>query len=207
MIRNIVFDMGQVLLYWDPDRMTGRLGLPAEDAARLSAAVFRCPEWTWLDEGTISQDEALAVMRLRLPERLHGYAEELVRGWWKAPLFPVPGMEALLEELKGLGYRLYLLSNASSDLHQYFSRIPGSRYLDGKIVSADWKLLKPRREIYEVLFREYGLKPEESFFIDDLSFNIDGARNAGMDGAVFDGDAGHLRRTLRGAGIPVSGGA
>lgn len=204
MIRNIVFDMGQVLLYWDPDRMTGRLGLPAEDAARLADAVFRCPEWTWLDEGTISRDEALAVMRLRLPERLHPYAEELVRGWWKAPLFPVPGMEALIGELKDLGYHIYLLSNASSDLHQYFHRIPGSQYFDGKIVSADWKLLKPRRELYEVLFREYGLKPEECFFIDDLSFNIDGARNAGMDGTVFDGDPAHLRQVLRDAGVPVS---
>lgn len=204
MIRNIVFDMGQVLLYWDPDRMTGRLGLPEEDAARLAEAVFRCPEWTWLDEGTVSRDEALAVMRLRLPERLHPYAEELVRGWWKAPLFPVPGMQALIGELKDLGYRIYLLSNASSDLHQYFHRIPGSQYFDGKIVSADWKLLKPRRELYEVLFREYGLRPEECFFIDDLSFNIDGARNAGMDGTVFDGDPVHLRRALRDAGIPVS---
>ena len=203
MIRNIVFDMGQVLIEWNPDLLIRRLDAPEEDVPLLRKAVFGSVEWVQLDRGTISQGDALAAMCRELPERLHAAAGELVRGWWRRPLVPVPGMEELLEELKGRGYGIYLLSNASSQLHDYFHRIPGSRCFDGLVVSADWKLLKPQHEIYETLFREYALKPEECFFIDDLSLNIEGARYTGMDGTVFDGDMGRLRRALRAAGVPV----
>lgn len=203
MIRNIVFDMGYVLIQWRPDVLTARLNLPESDALLLQKVVFHSVEWVQLDRGSISPEQALAVMCRSLPERLHAPAGELVRHWWKGPLLPIPDMEPLIAELSGLGYRIYLLSNASSDLHEYFHRIPGSQYFSGMIVSADWKLLKPQHEIYETLFREYSLKPEECFFIDDLTINIEGARCVGMDGAVFDGDISHLRQSLNAAGIPV----
>ena len=88
----------------------------------------------------------------------------------------------------------------------YFDRIPGSECFDGRIVSADWKLLKPQPEIYETLLREFRLKPEECFFIDDLSVNVEGARRAGLDGAVFFGDIPRLRRELIAAGVPCAPG-
>lgn len=203
MIRHIVFDMGQVLIQWRPELLAARLELPEGDIPPLWRVVFDSVEWIQLDRGVISKEAALEIMCRELPERLHAAAESLVRGWWKGPLLPVPGMEELIAELKGLGYGIYLLSNASSDLHGYFHRIPGSQYFDGKIVSADWKLLKPQHEIYETLFREYRLRPEECFFIDDLTANIEGARNAGMSGAVFDGDLSRLRGRLNAAGVSV----
>lgn len=203
MIRHIVFDMGEVLIRWRPELLAAQLEIPEEDVQPLCRAVFSSVEWVQLDRGTISKEDALAAMCAGLPERLRAGAEGLVRDWWKRPLIPVPGMEELIEELKGLGYGIYLLSNASSELHEYFHRIPGSQYFDGKIVSADWKLLKPQHEIFETLFREYNLRPEECFFIDDLPANIEGARYAGMDGAVFDGGLSHLRRRLIAAGVPV----
>ena len=116
------------------------------------------------------------------------------------------GMAELIRELKGLGYGIYLLSNAKADLPLYFDRIPGSECFDGRIVSADWKLLKPQPEIYETLLREFRLKPEECFFIDDLSVNVEGARRAGLDGAVFFGDIPRLRRELIAAGVPCAPG-
>lgn len=204
MIHHIVFDMGQVLIQWRPELLALQLEIPEEDIPPLCGAVFGSVEWVQLDRGTVSKEDALKAMCRELPERLHAAAESLVRDWWKRPLLPVSGMEELIAELKGLGYGIYLLSNASSDLHKYFHRIPGSRYFDGKVVSADWKLLKPQHEIYETLFREYGLKPEECFFIDDLPSNLEGARYAGMDGAVFDGDLSRLRRSLNAAGVPVT---
>ncbi|MEY8386067.1 HAD family phosphatase [Oscillospiraceae bacterium 38-13] len=204
MIHNIIFDMGQVLIRWQPDLLAAGTGVPAEDVPLLQKAVFGSVQWIQLDRGVISQEDALSAMCRELPERLHAPAGELVRSWWKQPLRPVPGMEALIAELKGLGYGIYLLSNASVALPEYFSRIPGSQYFDGKIVSADWKLLKPQHEIYETLFREYRLKPEECFFIDDLNINIEGAWYTGMAGAVFDGDLSRLRQALRASGVPVS---
>lgn len=111
-------------------------------------------------------------------------------------------MAEIVRELKSLGYGIYLLSNASVDLPRYFGRIPGSEYFDGRIVSADWKLLKPQPELYQILLREYGLKAEECFFVDDLFINVEAAVLVGMSGTVFRG-AEALRRSLREAGVPI----
>jgi len=203
MIRNIVFDMGQVLIYFSPKEYIDRLSVPEEDRPLLLREVFYNIEWTQLDRGSVTEEEAAAAMCARLPERLHGYVRSLVFDWWKGPLMPVPGMEALLAELKELNYRLYLLSNAGVCLRKYFPRIPGSQYFDGRIVSSDYLQLKPEREIFQTLFREYSLKPEECFFVDDLFINIEAARFAGMSGAIFRDDVGLLRKDLNQAGIPV----
>ena len=103
---------------------------------------------------------------------------------------------------KALGYGIYLLSNANVDLPKYFDRIPGSECFDGRIVSAEWKLLKPQPELYRVLLREYGLNAEECFFVDDLAVNVEAAVQTGMSGTVFQG-ADSLRRALAQAGVPV----
>ena len=203
MIRNIVFDMGHVLVYFSPKTFIERLGVSEEDGRRLLREVFKDRELVQLDRGTLSEEDAVRAICGRLPGRLHEAVRELVCGWWKRPLLPVEGMAELLGELKGLGYGIYLLSNANRQLPQYFERIPGAGYFDGRIVSADWLLLKPQREIYEKLYEVYDLKPEECFFIDDQPANIEGAWCTGMDGAVFDGDMARLRRQLRSAGVPV----
>lgn len=203
MIRNIVFDMGEVLIHFYPDMFLRRMGVPEEDWPLLTQEMFRSVEWTQTDRGTLDEAGAVEAFCAKLPQRLHGYVRTMVCDWWKEPLVPVEGMAALVEELKGLGYGIYLLSNASSRLHEYFPHIPGSEYFDGKIVSADWKQIKPEREIFQTLYREYGLKPEECFFIDDLPQNVEGAKFSGMGGVVFRGDMPRLRRELIAAGIPV----
>lgn len=204
MIRNIVFDMGNVLIYWRPELFVERYGVAEEDRPLLLQEVFNSVEWIQLDRGIIPFEEGIAAMCRRLPERLHAAARELTLYWWERYLLPVEGMADLVRELKELGYGVYLLSNAKLDLPQYFDRIPGSECFDGRIVSADWKLLKPQPEIYQVLLREYGLKAEECFFVDDLFINVEAAVLVGMSGAVFQGIDG-LRRDLVQAGVPLSG--
>lgn len=203
MIRNVVFDMGNVLIRWLPGLFIEELGLSEADGALLRRELFGSVEWIQMDRGSLSMEEGLAAVCRRLPDGLRGPARELTFHWWRRWLLPVEGMAELVRELKGLGYGIYLLSNAKGDLPEYFGLIPGSECFDGKIVSADWKLLKPQPEIYRVLLREYGLRAEECFFIDDLNINVEGARVAGLDGAVFDGDLPRLRRELNAAGAPV----
>lgn len=202
MIRSIVFDMGNVLIHWRPAFFIEQEGVPAEDRPLLLREVFGSVEWIQLDRGTVSPEEGIASMCRRLPPRLRGPARELTLGWWKRCLLPVEGMAELIRELKGLGYGIYLLSNAKIDLPLYFDRIPGSECFDGRIVSAEWKLLKPQPELYRVLLREYGLKAEECFFVDDLAVNVEAAVQTGMSGTVFQG-ADSLRRALAQAGVPV----
>lgn len=202
MIRNLIFDMGGVLIAWNPYRIAARLGLWENDMQLLRREVFSSVEWVCLDRGTLSEEEALQRFRARIPEQLHGAAERCVY-WWKEELWPVEGMAELIGELDGLGYGIYLLSNATSALHAYFPRIPGSEHFRGMLVSADWKLLKPQREIYEKLFSEFSLNPAESLFIDDSPSNVEGGIRCGMDGLVFYQDTARLRRELRSRGIPV----
>ncbi len=203
MTRNIVFDMGQVLIYWNGDHFMELMDVPVGDREALGRELFRETEWVRLDQGTITEEEVIERVSARLPQRLRPYVERMTSHWWEMPLRPMEGMGELVGELKGMGYGVYLLSNASVRLPEYFDKIPGSQYFDGRIVSAEWKLLKPQREIYETLFREYSLTPEECFFIDDSPANIEAARQAGMPGAVFHGDVALLRRALNAAGIPV----
>lgn len=203
MIRHVVFDMGNVLINWSPDQIIARLGVTGEDAARLRREVFGCSEWPALDRGSMEPEEALRLMERRLPARLHTAARRCVYDWWKDEFCPVEGMDALIREICALGFDVYVLSNAASSLHEYAHRLPAADCWAGLIVSADWKLLKPERAIYEKLFSEYGLRPEECFFIDDNPSNVDGARCAGMPGTVFFGEMARLRRELNEAGIPV----
>lgn len=203
MIRNIVFDMGNVLVYWQPEELIRRLDLSEEDRLLLMREVFGDVDWIQIDRGIATPEEAAGRMCRRLPERLHGAVRGLTSGWWKGPLIPVEGMAELVRELKGLGYGIYLLSNAGLDHPQYFDRIPGSECFDGRVVSAFYKLLKPQPELYQILLREYKLKGEECFFVDDLNINVEAALLVGMSGTVFRG-AKELRRLLRQAGVPVS---
>ena len=200
MIRHIVFDMGQVLVQFSAGLFSERLRLSAEDAELIRREVLTTVEWVRMDRGTISDDDALARMCARLPQRLHDTAAYLVRRW-NDPIVPVPGMADVARDLKAAGYDLYLLSNAATRQHTYWHDIPGSEYFSGTFISADYHLLKPEDAIYQAFFKKFGLKPEECLFIDDSAPNIEASENAGMAGIVFHGDAARLRHQLAERGI------
>ena len=203
MIRNVVFDMGQVLIRWQPAVLTQRLGLSQEDDALLTRELFQNVEWVMLDRGVITPEEVTRRVCARLPERLHGAGARRTESWWEIYLDPVPGMAELVGQLKAAGCGIYLLSNASVALRTYFPRIPGSEYFDGLMVSAEEKLVKPQPEIFRLLCDRFHLKPEECVFVDDSPANVESAILTGMDGLVFYGDAQRLRRELTEKGISL----
>lgn len=200
MIKNIVFDMGGVLIRWDTATMLDQLDLSAEDREILNRELFRTVEWMQQDRGVMTEEQLCRAVLARLPQRLWAPAEKLI-GWYHEFIFPVPGMGELVRELKSNGYHIYLLSNANLALRTYFCRIPGSECFDKLMVSAEEKLLKPAHEIYERLYEKFDLNPAECFFIDDMPANVEGAIRTGMNGAVFHGDISRLRRELNAAGI------
>ncbi len=202
-IKNVIFDMGNVLIYFTPELYIKQQGVSEEEEKLLLREVFRRMEWVQLDHGTITEEEAVESICRRVPSHLRGVVEELVFRWWARPLSPVPGMKELAAELKGLGLRLYLLSNASTQQCKYHDRIPGTEYFDGRIVSAECRLIKPQREIYQLLLDTYGLCAKECLFIDDSPLNVEGACCAGIKGIIFDDDLPRLRRELREAGVMV----
>ena len=202
MIKNILFDMGQVLIRFDQKFFIQRLGIEDADMELLLREVYRSVEWVQMDRGSLREEEAFERIRARLPERLHDAAWKLVI-MWDRPILEIDGMYELVEELKELGYGVYLLSNASVRQHEYWPRIPASKFFDGKLISADVHVIKPQPEIYRLCLEKFNLKAEECFFIDDAPANIEGALQCGIPGAVFHGDAALLRSQLRAAGIPV----
>ena len=202
MIRNIVFDMGNVMIYFNKNLFLDRAGVTGEDRRLLERIVFDSLEWARLDRGSLLEPEAERLMCSRLPERLHGYVREFVYDWDK-PLYPVRGMAPLVRELKEKGYGIYLLSNAASRQHEYWPRIPASRFFDGTLISADVKLVKPQPEIYRLLCETFSLIPDECVFIDDAINNAEGAFLCGMHPIVFHDDVSALRARLRELDVPV----
>ena len=203
MIRNIVFDMGGVLIQFDRDYFIDKLGVASADHALLYNEVFRSLEWARLDRGSITEAEAIANMCERLPQRLHQAAADLVTKW-DQPIVPMEGMTELVEELKQAGYGVYLLSNATLRQREYWPRVSASRFFDGTLISADVKLVKPQPEIYALLCKTFGLTPSECFMIDDVPQNIEGAVEAGMSGFVFNEEVQALREALKKAGVKLA---
>ena len=203
MIRNVIFDMGNVLLRFDRELFLDRLGATGEDRKMLLREVYLSVEWVGLDRGTLTEETAEPRMCARLPERLHRAIHELTSRW-DEPLVPVPGMQELVAELKERGYGLYLLSNASRRQHEYWPRLPASGLFDGTFISADHGVIKPQPEIYKLFLEKFGLTAEECFFVDDSAANIEAGNLCGIPGAVFHGDVERLRGELRTAGVCVA---
>lgn len=195
MIRNIVFDMGQVLIRFDRQHFLQRLELDSEERELLSREVFLSIEWAQLDRGLITEQEATQIICKRVPERLHAAVDRLINSW-DEPITPIEGMKELLQDLYDKRYELYLLSNASSRQHEYWSRIPGSELFRDTLISADVRVVKPQPEIYQMACQKFGIHPEESVFIDDSPANVETACYLGWKGIVFHGDIDELKQKL-----------
>ncbi|MGI5959871.1 MAG: GNAT family N-acetyltransferase [Massiliimalia sp.] len=202
MIKNIIFDMGNVILTYDPMLVLQVYAPEANDIPVLRREIQESKEWQQLDQGTITYEQAQQQILSRLPQRLHSAAVQILERW-QDYMLPLQESLQLVRELKELGYGIYLLSNASVRFHEYEQKVEAFRYFDGKLISADVLLLKPQREIYEKLFETFQLNPEECFFIDDMEANVQGSIAAGMPAYQYDGNMEKLRLALAAQGIPV----
>lgn len=199
MIKNIVFDMGKVLVHYDSGRVCHQFMSDQSQIHKVNTSVFISPEWIYLDMGIISEEQALRQMQIRLEsDQEKEMAALCMAHWHEYCMWPVDGMKELIRDLKEKGYGIYLCSNAAMRLLScYQDVIPGIEYFDGVLFSAEVKCIKPQKEIYQQLFERFSLKPEECFFIDDLEVNIEGARRCGMNGYCFsDGNVEKLVKIL-----------
>lgn len=196
MIKNLILDMGNVLIEFCPDRFIADLGVTDRKIhALLLREIFRSSEWVALDHGDMTEAEALERICTRLPETLWPMAEHLVFHW-NEPLHPIPGMVELVRDCKEAGMGIYLLSNASARHKEYWPYVPGSEYFDGVVVSANLKMVKPNPEIYLYVLNTYRLQPDECLFVDDMLYNVTGAEAVGIPGFHFQNNAADLRRFL-----------
>lgn len=179
MIKNIIFDLGNVLLNFDPIMYVNTKISDREKAQQVYEVVFTGEEWPMLDRGVITEEEAINRMCGRSTEN-----GELIRSVmynWYQLLTPIEDNVKVLKKLKHKGYRLYVLSNFHLSAYENVTNRYGFfKYFDGGIISCKEKLLKPEEGIYKRLIKKYNINPEESIFIDDMERNIESAARLGF---------------------------
>ena len=200
MIRNVIFDFGQVLVHFNPAYMVSQYVRDEADAALLTEVVFDRLYWDALDAGTITDEDALDAVCKRLPMRLHEVAKD-IHWHWIEMLPEIDGMDTLVGDLKAAGVPLYLLSNISRYFAENSHTIPILRHFDACVFSAVCGMVKPSREIFDHICRTYECDPAETLFIDDNEANVQSAIAFGLQGYRFDGDAAALRQFLKCEGV------
>ncbi|MBK9388907.1 MAG: HAD family phosphatase [Bacteroidetes bacterium] len=186
MIKNIVFDLGNVLISFRPSEYLDTKEYSEERKATILKDIFLADEWLKLDNGDITLTEAIESIN----ERSSLTKEEIAHIFNLRTdlMIPLDQNVNLLPELKKRGYRLYYLSNFPIDIfHEIKSGYYFFNYFDGGIISAEVRFSKPDNRIYEILLEKYSLIPQESLFIDDLEINVKAARLIGMKGLVTHG--------------------
>lgn len=184
MIKNIIFDIGNVLIQFKPQEFLKEKYVDEKKCDELFKLIFKSEEWLMLDKGTITEEEAVERFSQRKPEYKNECAE-IMRDWHDMHI-PMKDTVELLKDLKNKGYEIFLLSNYHRKAFEVISdRFDFLGLANGKIISSHVQLLKPDKEIYEALLKNYNLKAEESVFIDDTLVNIEKANELGIHGIWF----------------------
>lgn len=183
MLKNIVFDLAGVVFARNPLRFPKHL-------EEFFSFVFSTPEggvpkfWEDYDRGVSPVDEvAKAVAEYRGCDIATAKANMMLAIDYQEEVEPTA---SLISELKERGYRLIVLSNMSLEYIDFLRKKPVYGYFDDEIISCEVQLVKPEREIYELLLSRYGLQPEETIFIDDRMDNVKAAEEIGIVPFFFD---------------------
>lgn len=184
MIKNIIFDIGNVLMPFQYRSFYESFGYEEEIVERLSKATAQSPDWNELDRGVLSYEEVLA----RFVQNDPGLKEIIPRVF--VDLHDILDVydytESWIRQLKEAGYGVYYLSNFFQKADEDCKDMMGFlKLMDGGILSYRDKMTKPDRRIYALLLERFGLKAEESVFLDDTEKNILGAKEVGIQGILF----------------------
>lgn len=186
-IKNIIFDVGMVLIDFCWDKPCRELSFSEEIISAFEKNMIQSKYWNQMDEGTLMEEDAIVKFKELMPE----YAGEIDQFWEKREEFveEYPFAAPLIRQLHDNGYYVYLLSNYP--LHMYELHWPKFEFfslVDGYVVSSVEKLCKPDEAIYRLLCERYQLVPEECLFVDDRQVNVDAAVKVGMQAVLFEGE-------------------
>ena len=184
MIKNIIFDIGNVLSAFRWEGFLADKGFDKEMIDRIGNASVRTDAWYEFDKGVYSDEEVVELFVKNDPEiateihKAFDYVEGMVE------LYPYAC--DWIKGYKDAGYKVYYLSNfsykAETQCPESLSFIP---MMDGGILSYKVKMTKPDPKIYELLLSEYNLKADECIFIDDTLRNVEAAEKLGIHGVRF----------------------
>jgi 2-haloacid dehalogenase len=190
----VVFDLGGVLIDWNPRHLYRKLF--ADEAAMEAFLATVCTqEWNERQDAGRSFSEAAALLRAQHPqhaELIEAYGarfDEMMKG-------PIDGSVAILQALHDRGVPLYALSNWSAETYpQAARRFDFLRLFRGLVISGEVGVIKPDQRIFRILLERHRIAPAEAVYIDDNPRNAEVARALGLHGIHFT-DPLKLRREL-----------
>lgn len=200
MIKNYIFDFGNVLAEFYPEKLTAPYIFDKQTKEYISSIVFDRLYWDKLDKGKITDEEVKKSIRSRVPEELKEISCTIYDNWINN-LTPVQGMQKLIHDIHKSGKKMYLLSNISTGFKEGYCNVEWINKLfscfDGMVFSGEIGIVKPNVEIFEYILRKYNLNRNECLFIDDSEINIEGAKKANINGYLFDGNTETLRQYIQ----------
>ena len=187
MIKNIIFDIGGVLVDFNPEKVLKNMGLPEEEIQIVQTNTVLGPLWTELDRGVMPKEEVFELMINNVPAEYQKDAREFLFNHTLETVSCFDYAQNWLRSLKNKGYNVYLLTNYPPWMFEpHFNNLfTFAPYVDGYVVSAVVKLIKPDHKIYDNIVAKYNLNPQECVFIDDRLDNVIGARETGLNALQF----------------------
>jgi 2-haloacid dehalogenase len=202
-IKTAVFDIGNVLIHWNPRNLYRRLIADEAEMERFLATVCTDAWNLEMDRGAMTWDEAVSERVARFPEHaalIRAYNER----WGDMVPGAIDGSVAILDDLDRAGVPLYAITNFSAEKFIVaVDRFPFLRRFRDTVVSAHERVLKPDPRIYNVLLERNALVAAETVFIDDSLKNVEGARAVGMHAIHFTTPQA-LRGALAELGLPLA---
>ncbi len=179
MIKNVIFDLGNVLLNFNSGNIISDHIKDEKLHQKISENIFESQEWIKLDKGEISASKATEIFIERQPENKK-LIKEIMHNW-KLYLTPIEPNLDVLNELANKSLNLYVLSNFHKEAFEVvYDKYDFFRYFDGMIISYQVKAIKPDRLIYKKLIDRFDILPKNSLFIDDSFKNIQAAEKLGF---------------------------
>lgn len=180
--KNIVFDVGDVLISYRWQEMLMDYGLSQDEATRVGTMLFEDKDllWSRFDKGEFTEEQLIERYCEKYPKDKDAIRFFIHHGEYMH--VPRPKVWEQVHRLKEKGYGIYILSNYSEVLFKKHTRYADFLDdVDGMLVSYMVKLAKPDVKIYEELFERFHIKPEECLFFDDRKENVEAAKNLRMD--------------------------
>lgn len=181
MIKNVIFDLGGVVLGRDFKRLGEVLG---NTFAFISADEAFPEYWSEFDRGTYTREEVTRMLAEDYNLTFEDANEQVQR--LLELLQPIPETEELIRELKAKGIRCYVLSNMSKEFYAELLKFPIFELFDGAVVSYQERVNKPDEKIYETILSRYSLEPSETVFADDKAANTEAASRFGIHTVTYD---------------------
>jgi 2-haloacid dehalogenase len=198
----VVFDLGNVLLDWDPRRLFRRL---IDDTAELDHFLTDVCSRAWHDRQDRGRPTAEATAELQAQHpQYHDLIGAFYSRWPDMTAGSLPATVDVLRELRDAGVRLIGLTNWPADTFAPArARFEFFSWFEGIVVSGEVGVAKPDEAIFRLMLEGFGVDPAEAVYLDDTLAHVETARRLGMTGFVFR-DAVSLRRDLAGVGLPVA---